>query len=236
MPGPSGLDLQSALARSENPLPIVFLTGKGDIPTSVQAMRAGAEDFLTKPVRKEVLFAAIERALARDAQEREQRARRRELRARFDTLTPREREVLAHVLSGQLNKQIAGDLDASERTIKVHRANLMAKLQVQSVAELAHLAHEAGLAEWNEEEWSSGMVEWCGTAPCINITTFQSSTIPTFQPSSLPVFQSSNPPVPVLHQRTIGSLIPSALVSPPKSMNGFDPDEPEQNQSRSRGR
>ena len=144
MPGPSELDLQSALARSANPLPIVFLTGRGDIPTSVHAMRAGAEDFLTKPVKKDVLFPAIERALARDAQEREQRARRRELRARFDALTPREREVLAHVLSGQLNKQIAGDLDASERTIKAHRANLMAKLQVQSVAQLAHLAHEAG--------------------------------------------------------------------------------------------
>jgi FixJ family two-component response regulator len=144
MPGPSGLDLQKTLAQSENPLPIVFLTGHGDIPTSVRAVRAGADDFLTKPVKKEVLFPAIERALARGAQEREQRARRRALRARFDALTPREREVLAHVLSGQLNKQIAGDLDASERTIKAHRANLMAKLQVQSVAELAHLAHEAG--------------------------------------------------------------------------------------------
>jgi two-component system, LuxR family, response regulator FixJ len=144
MPGPSGLDLQSAIVRSDNPLPIVFLTGKGDIPTSVHAMRAGADDFLTKPVKKAVLFPTIERALARDAQDRRQRACRRELRARFDALTPREREVLAHVLSGQLNKQIAGDLDASERTIKAHRANLMAKLQVQSVAELAHLAHEAG--------------------------------------------------------------------------------------------
>jgi two-component system, LuxR family, response regulator FixJ len=144
MPGPSGLDLQRALVRSENPLPIVFLTGQGDIPTSVDAMRAGADDFLTKPVKKEVLFPAIKRALARDAQDREQRSRRRELRARFDTLTPREREVLAHVLRGQLNKQIAGDLDASERTIKAHRANLMAKLRVQSVAELAHLAHESG--------------------------------------------------------------------------------------------
>ena len=144
MPGPSGLDLQSALARSDNPLPVVFLTGKGDIPTSVHAMRAGAEDFLTKPVKKDVLFPAIERALARDAQERGLRARRRELRARFDTLTPREREVLAHVLTGQLNKQIALDVDAAERTIKAHRANLMAKLQVQSVAELVRLAHEAG--------------------------------------------------------------------------------------------
>jgi two-component system, LuxR family, response regulator FixJ len=146
MPGPSGLDLQSTLVQSENPLPIVFLTGKGDIPASVQAMRAGADDFLTKPVKKAVLFPAIERALARDARDRAQRTRRRELRARFDALTPREREVLTHVLSGQLNKQIADDVHASERTIKAHRANLMAKLQVQSVAELAHLAHEAGFA------------------------------------------------------------------------------------------
>jgi FixJ family two-component response regulator len=146
MPGLSGLDLQSALARVENPLPIVFLTGQGSISTSVQAMRAGAEDFLTKPTRKQVLFAAIERALARGAQAREQRARRRELRARFDVLTPREREVLAHVLRGQLNKQIAGDLGAAERTIKMHRANLMTKLQVQSVAELVGLAHEASFS------------------------------------------------------------------------------------------
>jgi FixJ family two-component response regulator len=146
MPGPSGLDLQHALAKAEHPLPVIFLTGHGDIPISVRAMREGAEDFLTKPVKKETLFAAIERALARDAQERGQRARRRELCVRFDALTPREREVLAHVLTGQLNKQIAGDLDASERTIKAHRANLMAKLQVQSVAELVHLAQEAGMS------------------------------------------------------------------------------------------
>jgi FixJ family two-component response regulator len=145
MPGQGGLDLQGALARTENPLPVIFLTGHGDIPTSVRAMREGAEDFLTKPVKKEQLFAAIERALARDTKEREQRVRRREVRARIDALTPREREVLAHVLSGQMNKQIAGDLDASERTIKAHRANLMAKLQVQSVAQLARLAHEAGI-------------------------------------------------------------------------------------------
>lgn len=145
MPGPNGLDLQSALAADANPLPVIFLTGQGDIPATVQAMRAGADDFLTKPARKDVLFPAIQRALARDAKARDQRARRRELRARFETLTPREQEVLEHVLSGQLNKQIALDIDASERTIKAHRAHLMAKLQVQSVAELARLAHEAGL-------------------------------------------------------------------------------------------
>ena len=108
-------------------------------------MRQGAEDFLTKPVKKQALFDAVERALARDAREREQRARLHELRARFDTLTPREREVLGHVLKGRLNKQIAGDLGTSERTIKAHRANIMAKLAVQSVAELARLAQEAGI-------------------------------------------------------------------------------------------
>lgn len=144
MPGSGGLDVQSAIAQSELPLPVIFLTGHGDIPTSVLAVRAGADDFLTKPVRKDILFPAIERALARDAQERGRRARRREMRARFDALTPREREVLVHVLSGQLNKQIALDLTAAERTVKAHRANLMAKLQVQSVAELTHLAYEAG--------------------------------------------------------------------------------------------
>jgi len=144
MPGLGGLELQDALTAAGNPLPIVFLTGHGDIPTSVRAMRQGAEDFLTKPVKKQDLFDAVQRALSRAAKEREEQAHRRELRARFDTLTPREREVLGHVLSGQLNKQIAGDLGTSERTVKAHRANIMAKLQVQSVAELARLAQEAG--------------------------------------------------------------------------------------------
>ena len=145
MPGVGGLELQDTLKKEANALPLVFLTGHGDIPTSVQAMRQGAEDFLTKPVKKQALFEAVQRALDRHAREREQRARQRELRARFDALTPREREVLTHVLSGQLNKQIAGDLGTSERTIKAHRANLMAKVRVQSVAELARLAQEAGL-------------------------------------------------------------------------------------------
>jgi two-component system, LuxR family, response regulator FixJ len=144
MPGLSGLELQDALAKADNRLPLIFLTGHGDIPTSVHAIRQGAEDFLTKPVKKQALFDAVQRALDRHAREREQRAHRRELLARFDSLTPREREVLTHVLSGQLNKQIADDLGTSERTIKAHRANLMAKMQVQSVAELARLAQKAG--------------------------------------------------------------------------------------------
>ena len=144
MPGLSGLELQDALTKMDNALPLIFLTGHGDIPTSVHAMRQGAEDFLTKPVKRQALFDAVQRALARDATQRARRARQRELRTRFDALTPREREVLAHVLSGQLNKQIAGDLGTSERTIKAHRANIMAKMEVQSVAELARLAQEAG--------------------------------------------------------------------------------------------
>jgi two-component system, LuxR family, response regulator FixJ len=145
MPGLSGLELQVALRKMDIALPLIFLTGHGDIPTSVQAMRQGAEDFLTKPVKKQALFDAVNRALARDARDREQRAHQHVLRARFDALTPRELEVLAHILSGQLNKQIAGDLGTSERTIKAHRANIMTKLGVQSVAELARLAQEAGV-------------------------------------------------------------------------------------------
>ena len=142
MPGPSGLDLQDALAKTQNPWPIIFLTGQGDIPSSVQAMRGGAEDFLTKPVRKVILFAAIERALARDRRERQQRARRRELRALYATLTPREREVMALVISGKLNKQIAADLGTVERTVKAHRAQVMQKMKVTSLADLVRAAGE----------------------------------------------------------------------------------------------
>lgn len=144
MPGPSGLDLQSELVRGGNPLPVVFLTGHGDIPTSVHAMKGGAEDFLTKPVRKDDLLAAVKRALARDAAAFAQRAHQRELQRRFESLTPREQEVLTHVIAGKLNKEIAADLEATERTIKAHRANIMEKLQAQSPAELGRIAQEAG--------------------------------------------------------------------------------------------
>jgi FixJ family two-component response regulator len=145
MPGMDGLELQAALARSPNPLPILFLTGHGDIPSSVRAMRDGAEDFLEKRAPKERLLAAVERALARDAREREVRAHRHELRARFDALTPRELEVLSHVVRGRLNKQIAGDLGIHERTVKLHRTAITMKLRVQSVAELTRLTDEAGV-------------------------------------------------------------------------------------------
>jgi len=145
MPGQSGRDLQSVLAAADNPLPVIFLTGHGDIPTGIDAMRDGAVDFLTKPVKKENLFAAVERALARDTVEREQRARIRDLRDRFDQMTPREREVLAHVISGKLNKQIAFDLGVTIRTIKAHRGSIMGKLGVQSLAELVRLTEQLGI-------------------------------------------------------------------------------------------
>lgn len=145
MPGMGGMELQAALARAGSPLPVIFLTGRGDIPTSVQAMRQGAEDFLTKPVQREKLFEVVQRALERNLRERESQDRQRELRALFETLTAREREVLAHVVTGRLNKQIAAELDTSERTIKAHRAHLMAKLRVQSVAELVRIAQALGI-------------------------------------------------------------------------------------------
>ncbi|MES2659099.1 MAG: response regulator [Verrucomicrobiota bacterium] len=143
MPEMSGTELQDALAKTDNPLPVVFLTGEGDIPTSVKAMRHGAEDFLTKRSPKEDLLAAVTRALERDLRERGARVRANGLSARFDTLTPRECEVLAHVLRGQLNKQTAADLGIDERSVKRHRTSLMGKLQVVSVAELVQLAGEA---------------------------------------------------------------------------------------------
>jgi FixJ family two-component response regulator len=145
MPGMNGMALQDHIAQSEAPLPVVFLTGHGDVPTSVTAMRRGAEDFLTKRAPKADLLAAVHRALERNARETEQRNRRRELRERFGKLTPRDHEVLVHVLSGQLNKQIASDLGINERSVKRHRTSLMTKLEVSSVAELSHLAHEAGM-------------------------------------------------------------------------------------------
>ena len=145
MPEMNGLDLQSALTETSNPLPILFLTGHGDIPTSVRAMRGGAEDFLEKRAPQKKLVDAVTRALARGSRERELRARQRELRARFGTLTERELEVLSLVVQGKLNKQIAGDLGIHERTVKLHRTAITTKLKVQSVAELTRLTQEAGI-------------------------------------------------------------------------------------------
>jgi FixJ family two-component response regulator len=139
MPGLSGLDLQDALAQGGHQLPIIFLSGHGDIPTTVQAMRRGAEDFLTKRAPRAEVLDAVKRALERDALERAARARLDVVRARFAALTPREREVLQHVVQGQLNKQIAYDLGIHERTVKLHRTALTTKLGVSSVAELTKL-------------------------------------------------------------------------------------------------
>lgn len=138
MPGPSGLELQEALAREELALPVIFLTGQGDIRQSVRAMRAGAVDFLTKPVQRKELLAAVAEALNRQAARAKFGRRRRELADRFATLTPREREVFAQVVAGRLNKQIAAALGTSERTVKAHRARIMEKMQAGSVAELVH--------------------------------------------------------------------------------------------------
>jgi FixJ family two-component response regulator len=144
MPGMDGLDLQQALLRGPNVLPVIFLTGAGDIPTTVRAMRQGAEDFLTKQAPKEDLLAAVDRAIG-DARQRAQADHSRELHARLATLRQRERDVLQHVVRGRLNKQIAADLGISERTVKLHRTAITTKLQVRSVAELTRLIQEAGL-------------------------------------------------------------------------------------------
>jgi len=145
MPRMDGLRLQEALAKGINPLPVIFLTGQGDIPTTVSAMRGGAEDFLTKRAPKDDLLAAIERAMERDAHQRLERGRMRELRGRFRDLSDRELEVLGHVVQGKMNKEIASDLNINERTVKLHRTNITRKLKVQSVAELTRMADEAGI-------------------------------------------------------------------------------------------
>lgn len=144
MPGMDGIALQEALVQKGSPLPILFLTGHGDIPVTVQAMRRGAEDFLTKNAPKDQLLSAVDRALARNEQEHVELSRREALRQRFETLSPREVEVLRGVLSGCLNKQIAADLGIHERTVKLHRFGVTTKLGVQSVAELTRLAQDAG--------------------------------------------------------------------------------------------
>ena len=146
MPGLSGLQLQQQLAKMRHALPVVFLSGHGDIRSSVLAMKAGAEDFLTKPVATEVLLGAVEQAIERDRENRSRHAQLDALRALVDALTPTERKVFDLVVRGKLNKQIAQDLGTAERTIKWHRHNLTQKLRVQSLAELVSLAERLGIA------------------------------------------------------------------------------------------
>jgi RNA polymerase sigma factor (sigma-70 family) len=145
MPEFNGLQLQTALGEKGSILPIIFLSGHGDVSKSVQAMKHGAFDFLTKPVKDKDLLPAIRTAIERDAVARREHAKLSEIRAVLDTLTPREREVLEHVVAGKLNKQIAGDLGITEATVKMHRARVMAKMKVQSVAELARLRERYGI-------------------------------------------------------------------------------------------
>jgi FixJ family two-component response regulator len=145
MTGLDGLELQDRLKRMDSILPIVFLTGHGDIPTSVRAIKAGAEDFLSKPVSKDTLLEAVERALARYRDQRDRRDRLDTLRALVSAFTPRESEVFALVVRGRLNKQIAYELGASERTIKAHRHVVMHKLKVASLAEAVSIAERLGM-------------------------------------------------------------------------------------------
>ena len=144
--GLSGLDLQKRMAEAKIEVPIIFITGYGDIPMTVQAMKAGAVEFLTKPFRNQELLDAIQQALERDRTTREQRAKNEELYDRYDSLTPREREVMTLVVAGLLNKQIAGELGTSETTVKNHRHQLMEKMGADSVAELVKMAYKLGIA------------------------------------------------------------------------------------------
>jgi FixJ family two-component response regulator len=147
MPGLSGIDLQGELQAANAPLPIIFVTGHGDIPMSVKAMKAGAVDFLPKPVQAPDLLRAIEQALARSARERAERSELEEIRRRLETLTPREHEVMALVVRGMLNKQIAFELGTVEKTIKVHRARVMEKMQAESLADLVRIAERLGIGK-----------------------------------------------------------------------------------------
>jgi FixJ family two-component response regulator len=145
LPGLSGLDLQQRLAEVDRAMPIIFITGHGDIPMTVQAMKAGAVEFLPKPFRDQDLLDAIQQALDRDRHAREQRAQSEALRSRYRTLTPRERDVMAHVVAGLLNKQIAGELGTSEAAVKVHRQHVMAKMGAGSLAALVRMADRLGI-------------------------------------------------------------------------------------------
>lgn len=145
LPGISGLDLQGQLGAQGIHLPIVFMTGHGDIPMTVRAMKAGAVDFLAKPFRDQDMLDAVSAAIKRDTRRRQDMAARGSLEARYATLTPREREVMAHVVAGLMNKQVAGELHLSEITVKIHRGNVMRKMGVRSLADLVRHAEALGV-------------------------------------------------------------------------------------------
>ena len=147
LPERSGLDLQRELAAANSELPIIFITGHADVPMSVQAMKLGAIEFLTKPFRDQDLLDAIQAGLARDTARREEHRTLRILQERFDTLSPREREIMIQVVRGRLSKQIAGDIGVSDATVKVHRSNLMRKMKVRSLADLTRIADRLHLSD-----------------------------------------------------------------------------------------
>ena len=146
MPGLSGPELQRALVDSGCELPIIFLSGRGDVQTSVHAMKVGAQDFLTKPIDSDRLFAAVDQAFRRDAEKRRERIIGDLIKQRSERLTPREHQVMGYVICGRLNKQIALSIGTGEKTVKVHRARMMAKMDARSVAELVQLAARVGVA------------------------------------------------------------------------------------------
>ena len=145
LPDLSGLDLQQELAKANVDLPVIFVTGHADIPMTVRAMKAGAVEFLTKPFREQELLEAVQRAISRHRQILDQRASMRVLQSRYELLTPREREVFPLVSSGLLNKQVAAELNASEKTIKVHRGQLMQKMEAHSLSDLIRMAEQLGV-------------------------------------------------------------------------------------------
>ena len=152
MPGLNGLDLQHELKKANAFHPIVFITGHGDIPMSVTAMKEGAVDFLPKPVRDEDLLRSVNQALARAERELAERAETEAVESRLETLTPRERQVMALVVNGMLNKQIASELGTTEKTVKVHRARVMQKMEVESLADLVRAAEKIGLPRRGQEK------------------------------------------------------------------------------------